>query len=542
MSPDGSDLMGRRRLAWFRPAPLIVWMPALVVLLPVLVVVWRGLQPAGEIWPQIMEARLWGHLWQSLVLAGAVTLLAIVFGVPAAWQVTVHDFPGRRLLEWALLLPLAMPGFVAAMAYVDGLERLIPVYVRVRTTFGVETFLRVQEVVPWVFAIGVLASTLFPYVYLSCRAVFEREAAGALEAARTLGAGRARVFLRVAVPMARPAIAAGGSLVAMEALNDYGVVSAFGLTPLTPGIFRVWTEGHPEAAMRLALMLTTLMLLLLGLERWERGSRGFASDPGETPLARRRLGVAGTVLAWGVCAVPLLLGFLLPAWRMTRWAWQARERTDWTGMTTAAGHALLLASAAAVLITLGALVLVAGKRVVAGNSLRTAQRIGLLGYALPGAMVAVGIGALVSALAARPGFGFLALSASTAGLMAAYFVRFLAVSLQPVTAGFERLSSTLHEAARTLGATPARALAHIDLPLVWPAVLAGATLAFIDVFKELPMTLVLRPFDFETLATETYRLTGEARIPEAAGPGLLMVAISLIGLIPLSHLIRRRLQ
>ena len=435
-----------------------------------------------------------------------------------------------------------MPGFVAAMAYVDGLERLIPVYVRVRAAFGVDAFLRVQQVVPWIFAIGVLAATLFPYVYLSCRAVFEREAAGALEAARTLGAGRARVFLQVAVPMARPAIAAGGSLVAMEALNDYGVVTAFGLTPLTPGIFRVWTEGHPEAAMRLALMLTALMVALVSMERWQRGRRGFASDPGETPLARRRLGMAGAALAWIVCAVPLVLGFVLPAWRMARWAWQARDRTDWSGLIDAAGNSLLLATGASVLITLGALVLVAGKRVVAGNSLAAAQRIGLLGYALPGAMVAVGIGALISALAARPGFGFLALSASTAGLMAAYFVRFLAVSLQPVAAGFDRLSASLHEAARTLGASPGRALAHIDLPLVWPAVLAGATLAFIDVFKELPMTLVLRPFDFETLATETYRLTGESRIPEAAGPGLLMVAISLIGLIPLSHLIRRRLQ
>lgn len=541
MPPDGSDPVRRQRSRW-RPVLLAVWLPALVVLLPVLVVVWRGLQPAGEAWPQIVEARLGGHLWQSLVLAGSVTLLAMVFGVPAAWQVTMHEFPGRRLLEWALVLPLAMPGFVAAMAYVDGLERLIPLYVRVRTTFGVEAFLRVQQIAPWVFAIGVLAATLFPYVYLSCRAVFEREAAGTMEAARTLGAGPARVFLRVAVPMARPAIAAGGSLVAMEALNDYGVVTAFGLSPLTPGIFRVWTEGHPEAAMRLALMLTALMVLLVGLENWQRGRRRFAADPGDIPPARHRLGAAGAARAWMICAPPLVLGFLIPAWRMARWAWQARDRTDWRGLLDAAGNSLLLAAGASVLISLGAVMLVAARRLATGPSLAAAQRLGLLGYALPGAMVAVGIGTVVSTLAARPGFGFLALSVSATGLVAAYFVRFLAVSLQPVGAGFDRLSAGLHEAARTLGASPARALVRIDLPLVWPAVLAGATLAFIDVFKELPMTLVLRPFDFQTLATETYRLTGESRIPEAAGPGLLMVAISLVGLIPLSHLIRRHLQ
>ncbi len=517
----------------------LIWLPALLVLMPVAVVAWRALLPAGDAWDQLVDSRLPGYLGHSAILIVAVTGLAVLLGVPAAWQVSAHDFPGRRIFEWALLLPLAMPGFVAAVAYVDVLEGLIPFYVWVRKHHGIDAFLRVQEIAPWVFATGVLAFTLFPYVFLSCRAVFAREAAGSLEAARMLGAGPVRTFLSIAVPMARPAIAAGASLVAMETMNDYGVVSAFGLTPLTPGIFRVWTEGHPGAAMRLAMILMAMTLLFVGLERWQRGSRKYAPDPAEQPLVRRKCGPAGILLAWFVCLLPLLPGFLIPGWRMARWAWQSFDGIDWSGHLAAAGNSILLAAGAAVLVTLGALVLVSGRRAFDGRSLLLAQRIGLLGYAFPSALVAVGIGAVVSSLAATPGLGGLALSASTFGLMLAYFVRFLAVGIQPAAAGLETVSPSLHQAARTLGARPLRALVEIDLPLIGAALACGATLVFIDVFKELTLTLVLRPFDFETLATRTYRLTGESRIPEASVPGLFMVLVSLIGLIPLTRLLRR---
>ena len=521
-------------------AKALVWLPALVVLVPVMAVAWRAWDDPGPIWQQILDERLAGYLWQSGLLVGLVTVLAVAFGVPAAWHVSVHEFPGRRWLEWILLLPLAMPGFVAAVAYVDSLQSLVPLYLWIRNTHGIEAFLLSQKIAPWVFGVGVLAATLFPYVFLSCRAVFAREAAGPLEAGRMLGAGQARLFLTVAVPMARPAIAAGASLVAMEAINDYGVVSAFGLTPLTPGIFRTWTEGHPGAAMRLALVLMSMALLLIVLERWQRGSRRFAADPCEVPLTRRRLGVAGCLLAWLVCGIPLLFGFVIPAWRMARWAAQSHAIMDWKGHWAAAGNSMLLAAAAAVMVTLGAVVLVSGGRAFQGTAMRLARRIGILGYAFPSALVAVGVGAVISWLAAFPWFGGLALSASVFGLLMAYFVRFLAVGVQPAAAGFEAVSSSLHDAARTLGAGPLRALVRIDLPLVWPALAAGATLAFIDVFKELTLTLVLRPFDFDTLATRTYRLTGESRIPEASVPGLLLVLVSLIGLIPLSRMLGNR--
>lgn len=516
-----------------------IWLPALIVLIPALVVLWRAGLPAGDEWPRIAADRLPGHLRQTAVLLLSVTTLSVIFGVPAAWFVSVHRFPGRRFFEVAMLLPIAMPGFIAAVAYVDAFRGIFPVYIWIRNQYGIDAFLKSQEIMPWIFATGVLASTLFPYVYLSCRAVFARQAAGPLEAARLLGAGGFRRFFTVALPMARPAVAAGASLVAMEAANDFGVVAHFGLTPLTPGIFRAWNEGQLGSAMRLALALMAVVIVFLAVERWQRGGRKFSSDSPDIPLTRTSAGIGGTLLAWLACGLPLILGFALPAWRLIRWTMNSWDSMNWPENLRAAANSFTLASAAAAIVVIGAIVLVAGHRALGGRVLLLARQAGILGYTYPSALVAVGTGALVSILAFDfPGWAGLALSASSFGLILAYFIRFLAVGIQPTAAGFERIPPGLHEAGRTLGAGPLRTLWQIDLPLVRPALVAGATLAFIDVFKELTMTLVLRPFDFETLATLTFRLTDESRIPEAALPGLLMVGLGLLGLIPLVKLIR----
>lgn len=512
---------------------------ALLVLLPVAVVAWRAFGDAGAAWGEVVENRLSGHIWQTLLLVFCVVSLTLILGVPTAWLVSVYDFPGRRVLLWVLLLPMAMPGFVAAVAYVDVLERLIPFYIWVRQTWGIEMFLRVQVVAPWVFAVGVLGATLFPYVFLSCRAVFSRQAAGALESARLLGASGWKVFFAVGFPMARPALVAGASLVTMEAMNDYGVVTAFGLTPLTPGIFRAWGEGEPVVAMRLAMILLALLGIGLVFERWQRGRRRFAVDATEGVLGRKKLPWYLGLAALAVCLVPIAFGFLIPGWRLASWAWASRDSAEWVEHARAGWNSFRLAAGAVMLVMTSAFLLVAGQRVLGSKSILVAQKIGLMGYGFPSALVAVGVGAVVLWVSQNiPGAGWLALSASVSGLMIAYWVRFLAVGIQPVGAGFEKLPGSLREAARTLGERPFGAMWRVDFPLIWPALIAGAILCFIDVFKELTLTLVLRPFDFETLATRTYRLTDEGRMAEAALPGLGLVILSLVVLIPLTRWMR----
>jgi iron(III) transport system permease protein len=521
----------------------LAWIPALGVLTTALVVFLRLVEPAGEAWAHLTALLLPTYIWHTLVLLILVVGVALILGIPTAWWVATTDFPGRNFFLWALLLPLAMPGYIAALAYVDALEGLVPVYIWVRQKFGVDAFLAVQDGARWLLAVMVLGSTLFPYVYLTSLASFSRQTTGTLEAARLLGAGSARRFWQVALPMARPAVAAGSSLVAFETLNDYGVVSYFGLSPLTVGVFRVWlSEGELNAAIRLATLLLILALAAVGMELAQRGRRGFDADPSDSRLARRVPGKFWGAAITALCLVPLAAGFFVPGYRLARWAVQSWEETDWSPTLEAAWHSFSLAAGSSLLIVASAVLMIGTQRALHARSLHLAKNIGLMGYAFPSALVAVGVGALLSFLATWPGLGFLALSASATGLVFAYFVRFLAVGLQPVDAGFQRLTPSLHEAARTLGCGPWRAFRQVDLPLIWPSLLAAATLAFIDIFKELTLTLVLRPFNYETLATRIYRLTDESRIPEAATPALLLILLSLLGLIPLTHLRLRRAQ
>jgi len=530
----------RRAASAELPFKVVAVVLALTVLVPVGMVFLRAVQPAGEAWDAVVDYRLWGYVWQTLLLVVLVTGIALVVGVSTAWMVSAYDFPGRALLDWLLLLPMAMPGFVAAAAYVDLLGGLIPFYIWVRQEWGIDAFLLVQKIVPWVFASGILGMTLFPYAYLSCRAVFARQAAGAIEAARLLGEGGAGVFFRVALPMARPAIVAGGSLVVMETMNDYGVVNLFGLVPLTPGVFRAWGEGEIVVAMRLALFLMVFLAAVLCVERWQRGRRAFGESDAQGRLARRRLGWGKALGAVGLCAVPLVLGFFLPVWRLSRWCMDSVGSSELSGHAQAAWNSFALAGGAVALVLCAAVVLVAVQRAYGSRLILVAQKIGLLGYGFPSALIAVGVGALVVFLVEHvPGAGMLALSASVFGLMLAYFVRFLAVAIQPLSAGFDRVQDCYREAARTLGMGRLGALWRVDLPLVRTALLAGATLCFVDVFKELTLTLVLRPFDFETLATRIYRFTDEGRVAEAAVPAMALVVLCLVGLFPLSTLMKR---
>lgn len=515
-----------------------LWLPAACVLLPLAIVGIRALTRAGPSWERVLEYRLTDYLGSTALLIALVMSMAIAIGVVCAWLVSAFEFAGRRTLEWLLILPLGVPGFVAGAAYLDGFEKATPLFLWVREHLGLEAFLFSQRILPWFGAVLVLVVTLYPYVYMSCRASFAGRHAELIEAARTLGCGPVRTFFRIVLPLARPAIAAGAVLVAMETANDYGVVSLFGLNTLTPGVFRAWSEGSLVSAMRLALILLTLVVFVVFLERAQRGRRGFVGDTRDRPLGRKPLRKGKTLLVWVICGIPLALGFIWPVTRFLRWAISARESANWPAYLVALGNSGWLAAVASVFVVMTAFWLTAGRRAYRLAGGEVVQNLASLGYALPSALLAVGVGALVSDLSRIGGLAWLALSASAVGLVFAYWVRFMAVGIQPVAGGLTGVAGDLHAAARTLGLSPSRALMRIDVKLLMPSLAAAAILCFVDVFKELTLTLVMRPFDFETLATMTFRLSSEGRIPEAALPALVLVAGGMAGVAALHRLLR----
>ncbi len=535
---SNSASVAARRSARRATAAAFGWLPAACVILALLSVGLRAFVGADDAWGSIVEFRLWDYLGSTALLLALVVVLAVIIGFACAWIVSAYEFPGRRTLGWLLIVPLGVPGFVAGAAWLHGFEQLSPVYLWIREHWGMEAFLATQRLQPWIGAVLVLVVTLYPYVYLSCRAALAGRQADLIEAARTLGCSPFRAFFRVVLPLTRPALAAGAALVAMESANDYGVVTLFGLNTLTPGVFRAWSEGSVVSAMRLALVLLGLVLFVVVLERAQRGKRGYSGDTRERPLARRPLAGAGVLVAWAVCLPPLALGFAWPVQRFLRWAVSTLDAADLSGYQAALWNSTWLSLLACAMIVVTAFWLTAGRRALRLPGGESLQHLASLGYAVPAALLAVGVGAIVSDIARVDGLGWLALSASASGLVFAYWLRFMAVGIQPLSGSVAGVAGDLHHAARTLGDPPFRALVRVDLRLLRPALVAAAILCFVDVFKELTLTLVMRPFDFETLATMTFRLSSEGRFPEASIPALVLVTGGLVGVAALNRLLR----
>ena len=488
-----------------------------------------------------------GYATQSLLLAAGVGLGVMVLGSGLAAIVTLFDFPGRRLWEWALLMPLAMPAYVLAYAWTDALQFSGAVQSGLRQLLGVQGALWGDvRSLPGATLLFVLC--LYPYVYLLVRAALGERAVRLMEAARLLGAPMGRRVLEVALPMARPAVAAGTALALMETLADYGVGSYFGLTTFSTGIYKAWlVQGDRVAAAQLAALLLLLVAVLLAAERHAQRRLRFSvaghgvSAPEARPLRLR--GAAGWALA-ALCSLPVLLGFVLPvAWLMHLLVQEARYAE--LGLPLArfahwAANSFRLAGSAALAATALALAVAFALRRGEGRVLPLAARVLSLGYAVPGAVVALGLLAPLAWAQERwPGTGVAAWVTGTAvGLMLAYLVRFSAVALQSVEAGYARLPLAVDETARLLGGNGRRVFFELHLPLLKRSALAAALLVFVDVMKELPATLVLRPFGSDTLAVVAYNLARDERLAEAALPSLAIVAVGLLPVILLSRALR----
>lgn len=521
-----------------------------IILLPVATIIVLALLPAPGVWGHLLSTVLPYATLQTLMLMAGVGLLTLITGTGTAWLVTMYVFPGRRIFDWALVLPLALPTYISAYCYGEFLDFTGPLQGAIRWAFGFHSF---QDYwFPPVRSLGgaifILAATLYPYVYLAARASFLQQSHNVIEVARTLGRSGAGVFLAVGLPLARPALAAGVSLALMECLNDIGAVEYLGVQTLTASIYAAWLQRSSLAgAAQIALVLFAFVLLLVAIERAGRLGRRFHNSTRQRLHTEQTLAGGKGWLAAAACALPVLIGFAVPVGVLIRGGLIHGAEFDPGTYARSAATSLTLALAAGALVVGLAIVLAAALRISGGMAVTAAARAAGLGYAIPGTVVALGIiiplAGLDNAVSAamEQTFGLrtgLILSGSAFALLMAYTIRFLAVGLGTVEAGWQRLSPHLDAAARTLGAGPLRMLAAVHLPLLRPALGAAALLAFVETMKELPATLLLRPFDFETLSTQIYVFASQEQFERSSIPALTIVAVGLIPLLLLNRALR----
>jgi len=517
---------------------------AVVVGIPLVLIVGAWVQPESEVWRHLADTVLGDLVVNTLVLLAGVGAGVLVLGVGLAWLTAVCEFPGRRFFDWALMLPLAVPAYVLAFVALGLLDFQGPVQGLLRLLLGCDAPL-LFEVRSAAGVIGVMVLVLYPYVYLLARSAFLTQGAGSLEAARLLGLGPWGAFFRVALPMARPAVVAGTSLALMEALADFGAVAVFNYDTFTTAIYKAWFGlFNLQAASQLASVLLAFVAVVMSVERWSRGRARYTEAGRSTRMHRQVLTGARGLLAAVAAGVVFSLAFAVPMAQLLVWmaaAWQeggldARYRA-------LVRHTLALGGLAALCTVTVALGLAYLQR-VAGFWGRALVRIATLGYALPGSVLAVGImlaftgldgwlEPLWQSLGRDPAPLF---AGSVGALVVAYLIRFIAVAFGALDSGLARIRPSLSEAARSLGVHGAGVLRRVHLPLLRPALLTAVLLVLVEVMKEMPATLLLRPFGWDTLSVRIYELTSEGEWERAALPSVTLV---LAGLLPVILLVRR---
>jgi iron(III) transport system permease protein len=526
-----------RRLASLPLATLCI---AFLLAVPVLTVLSYLFQPGSGDWSHLVNTVLGDYVRATLVLMALVAAGVVVGGAGTAWLTAMCEFPGRRMFEWALILPLAVPAYVMAYAYTDWLQYAGPVQSWLRAWMGWQT--KSDYWFPEVRSLGgaavMFSLVLYPYVYMLARVAFLEQSSNLLEAGRTFGYSTPRIFATISLPLARPAIAAGAALALMETLADFGTVSYFGVQTFTTGIYRAWySMGDPVSAAKLSAMLLGFVAVVLLIERLSRRRAGFHQT---TQRVHERIRLTGWKAAGAVamCALPLIFGFLLPALLLLRMSVSDGDAQFGARFFRLAFNSVTLAGATA-LISVGiALFLAYAARLSPTHLVRGTNRLAGLGYAIPGSVIAVGVLIPVTwfdhklADFLKHVFGMnigILLTGGIAALIYGYVIRFLAVALQTTEAGLAKITPSMDDAARSLGSGPLETVRRVHAPMLRASLITAGLLVFVDVMKELPATFVMRPFNFDTLAVQAYNLAADERLAEASTASL---AIVVAGLIP----------
>ena len=534
---------------WQKPSPFGLCAIALALLLaiPIMGILMSVFQEGQGNWPHLMQTVLPNYIANSLLLVIGVGIGVTAVGVGTAWLVVMCEFPGRRLFEWALILPLAVPAYVVAYAYTDILQSSGPIQQLIRDltglSFGEYWFPNIRSMGG---AITIFIAVLYPYVYLLSRAAFLEQSVCALEVSRTLGCSPWGSFRSVALPLARPAIIVGVSLALMETLADFGTVAHFGIQTFTTGIYRTWASmGDRVAAAQLSSLLLMFVLVLLVLERHARQQARYHQTTGcYRQLKPHRLRGWQRVSALLFCAIPVLIGFIAPLVMLLYMHITAGHSLLDQNYLAMIQNSVMLAGITAIVAVLVSLFLGFAARIERSRLSMAANRMAAMGYAIPGTMIAVGIlyplaafdqmiNRVVSQL-----FGVnigLLLTGSLAALVLAYLVRFMSVSLNTVESSLAKVTPSMEDVARSLGKSKATTLAKVHAPMMSGGLLTAGLIVFVDVMKELPATLIMRPFDFDTLAIQAYNLAKDERLTQAATPSLVIVMVGVLPLILLSR-------
>lgn len=509
---------------------------AVVILLPILFLLQQLFIPTTENWATIQTYLLPAYVTQTVVLGASVVLTTVIIGGSLAWLITAYDFPLRRLFSWALLLPLAIPPYIGGFTYSSMLSYTGIVQKTLRNTFGIEIDQRYLDILSLPGAVVMFTLFLMPYVYVITRAFLLRQPGSLFESARLLGRSGVGIWLTVAMPIARPALAGGGALVLYEVLSDYGLTHYFGVQTFTTAIFQTWFGLYDIAsAVRLAALLMLGVLGVVVLEKRLRKARYVAVAQPHALVAKRLVGVRGW-LAFAACGAVVAVGFLFPVLQQLQWAIWTYADVEWGALLRYAANTVWLAGLAAIVAVVIAMPVanVARER---GMVWRLMPKIYGIGYTIPGAIVSIGVLVLFLTLddGARwwtsvfnAGGTSYVFSLSIFMLGFGYVIRFIGIAIGPIEAGYEKLGSRFTESARMLGATKWRAFTRVELPLLRGAFIGSFTITFVEMVKELPMTLLLRPFNFHTLATRTYQFASDERIQEASIPCLALIGVSLL--------------